>query len=272
MASIILFILSIICKTLLVIGFILILFVLLPFRYMFKVCYEDKLFTVKFSYLIVCFDFVADFGDNFRYKFTFMNKIILDSKNKKANKTLKEEKIKENFFENNNLDKEITNDKLIIKSLKNDVIRCEKEIIDNIDSNTFPGENKKKNVVDKTLDIFNPFFDLIKKVFSEDFSYVVKLMFKEAIIFLKYIKPKKMKFDNEFGFDEPYYVGKILSYMAPLYAIYGDNIKVKPHFDKNMLKFKLSLIGHPQGIFILLPVLNLFLDKKFREIFLKKKT
>ncbi|WP_027430799.1 DUF2953 domain-containing protein [Lachnospira multipara] len=86
---------------------------------------------------------------------------------------------------------------------------------------------------------------------------------------LKLLKPKKYKIDLHFGFEDPSTTGKILMYLSVIYGLTGLDMKINPDFEEEVKEGKILLKGNFQLIFLVIIVVKLFLNKKFKELVFK---
>ena len=64
-----------------------------------------------------------------------------------------------------------------------------------------------------------------------------------------------------FGFEDPYYTGKVLGWTAALIPIYGDHINITPDFEKRILKGELKIKGRIRRYKILYLLWKVYKDK-----------
>lgn len=245
---------------------VLLVFCIVPLRYIFDISYKENTFNLKFKFCIIKFELCIELGTPLRYKAQIMHKIIADSENKKNNEKSKDSSIAEtDFIEDKDLESSVTIEKTVTKEILKRAEEYNKEI--SADDNK---DKKIKGIDDIKNKIFS-FIDSFKNILPKSIIDVAKLITREWCKYYKNLMPKKVTTNTEFGIDDPYSVGLILGFISPLYAVYGNSIKVVPHFDKNMLDLDVKIIGRPQIIFIAIPVINLLFDKRFREVFFKGK-
>lgn len=82
---------------------------------------------------------------------------------------------------------------------------------------------------------------------------------------LKHVFPKEIYGKAIFGFEDPYYTGKLLELFALLYAGAGDKLYVEPVWDRKVFEADLTLSGRICTLYILILVLRIFLNKEFTE-------
>ncbi len=86
---------------------------------------------------------------------------------------------------------------------------------------------------------------------------------QEIVRVLYYIKPKKIRGEVTFGFDDPSVTGKTLAILSMLYPFYGDNIQITPDFENQILEGEAHIHGKIRGIYAFIIAKNLFFDKDF---------
>lgn len=244
------------------------IFIILPLRYVLVANCKDSKLTCDFRYTFFYFDFFVDFKDmkNVKYKAKIFGKVIADSENKKKEKFAKDEDEKidlKKFFKNKNLDKEInTSDEVFLNLFKRSK-EYEKEI-----ETTEKKEERERVELKERI---SRFVDNYKKVLPLSMIDLAKLISREVVDYAPYILPKKLKANVNVGLNEPSNTGLLLAFLAPLYAGFGDSIDISPDFTKMKLDGGLTLEGRPQIIFMIIPIIHLFLNKRFREIVLSKR-
>lgn len=134
----------------------------------------------------------------------------------------------------------------------------------------------KKNIFERISYTFGKICDKIK-AFSEKKDRVMEMLRDEThqkafrkgktvcFALLKAWKPEKVKGEIMFGFEEPYYTGKILAYLAMLYPFFGEWLKVTPDFEKRVLKGNLHIKGHMRMNHAAIALVRLVLDKNIRS-------
>lgn len=66
---------------------------------------------------------------------------------------------------------------------------------------------------------------------------------KEVIRLFHKLKPRKLKADIQYGFDDPYDTGKLLAGFSVLYPLTGDNVSIIPDFEQKVLKGDFEIAG-----------------------------
>ena len=257
-------ILFVILCVLIVVLVALILLLIIPFQYRLELCDEnEERYSLRLNYLIFRIVGELNFKPQVSLKVNLWNKSLVDTSVKKDKK--KKNSIEDtDFIQNKGLDKELTTSKKEIKKLFLSAKKSEtalKENIKNDLSETWKNEKVKKA---------NGILDGFKKIFPQDLIYVLKKLIKEGITVLEKIKPNKCKINVEYGNNDAYKKGLFLSVAAPLYAIMGDDLKVKMS-KHNQTSFKILYLGNIVLITLLSPIMRLLLDKKVRAFIFKKK-
>lgn len=269
MADLIIQIIFIITMIFLGLSFILVVFCVLPLKYVLRVSYKDLVLKIDFNYLFFSFAFFVDFNAPLSYKAIIMGKVITDSENKTEDVDDGVDMSKDSFIQNKDLDKEINVKKSDFKDLFERARELGKEkdleIKESINNDK---KTKIKGIVKDQIDeFFEKLHELLEEKLSLKFIKALKLIVGEAFAYYYYILPDKVEADIEFGLDDPYIVGNILAFLSPLYAKYGDSIKVKSHFKDVAPILDIYAMGRPQIIFMIIPISNLFLKKEFRDLF-----
>ena len=87
---------------------------------------------------------------------------------------------------------------------------------------------------------------------------------RELIQLLKYIRPKKLKINVHFGFEDPSITGRVLAVLGMLYPFYVDSVNVRPDFENKIIEGNLFMKGHLHSIHLLMTFLHLFFDKNVK--------
>lgn len=113
---------------------------------------------------------------------------------------------------------------------------------------------KVQEIKEKVLDFIQT--ESHKKAFQK--------LLKELFRLLKKIKPKKLKANVEYGFEDPYKTGSILAYLSMLYPFYGDNINIKPNFEQAIVKGDVYIKGRIRIAYMINMGIRSILDKNVR--------
>ena len=97
-------------------------------------------------------------------------------------------------------------------------------------------EEKLDSILDKKERIMKELEDPVhRKAFSK-----VK---KESGKLLKRWKPKVIKGEVQFGFEDPYHTGQALAGLSMIYPFIGEHLLVEPDFERRILKGKVRVRG-----------------------------
>lgn len=100
--------------------------------------------------------------------------------------------------------------------------------------------------------------EMNKEGFRFTFSRIRKL--------LKHILPTKLKASLNYGTGDPCSTGQILGVLGILYSFYGDKVQVTPDFENRTLEGWLDARGRIRLITILIIVIKLILDRRFKQL------
>lgn len=93
-----------------------------------------------------------------------------------------------------------------------------------------------------------------------------KLTYSSLIKLLKHILPTKLKSRIVFGTGDPCSTGQALGAFGILYSIYGDKIQIIPDFENMRFEGKHDIRGRIRLVTILIIVIKLILDKRFKRL------
>ena len=121
--------------------------------------------------------------------------------------------------------------------------------------------NRCKNFITKVSKITNK-MGMIGDLFEdEDIIDAVKRIKRYGVNGVKLLLPQKLNAKITFGFEDPYYTGKVLGWIAALIPIYGDHIDITPDFEKRILKGELKIKGRIRRYKILYLLWKVYKDK-----------
>ena len=121
--------------------------------------------------------------------------------------------------------------------------------------------NRCKNFITKVSKITNK-MEMIGNLFEdEDIIDAVKRIKRYGVNGVKLLLPQKLNAKITFGFEDPYYTGKVLGWIAALIPIYGDHIDITPDFEKRILKGELKIKGRIRRYKILYLLWKVYKDK-----------
>ena len=90
---------------------------------------------------------------------------------------------------------------------------------------------------------------------------------KEAGKLLKRWKPKVIKGDIHFGFEDPYHTGQALAGLSMIYPFIGDHLSVEPDFERRILKGKVRVRGRFRMAPLVCFLWNLVWCKEIRKTY-----
>jgi hypothetical protein len=105
--------------------------------------------------------------------------------------------------------------------------------------------------------------DFIKDELNREGFHITYSSLKKL---LKHILPTKLKSRIIFGTGDPCTTGQALGFMGILYSFYGDKIQIIPDFENIRLEGKHDARGRIRLITIILIVIKLMFDKRFKQL------
>lgn len=130
-----------------------------------------------------------------------------------------------------------------------------------------------KAVKDKIVQLFNTATDIKLKIkLITDFLQDTvnregfRLTYSEIKKILKHILPGRLKSTIKFGTGDPCSTGQALGAMSIIYSFYGDKVTITPDFENKVLEGKHYAKGRIRLITILIIVLKLIKDKRFKQL------
>lgn len=162
----------------------------------------------------------------------------------------------------------------------------EKDILKSDKAETVPTKEEtqetskeKKSISDKIREILNKISQICHKIKTVNdvknsfIAYLKKDESKEAIReikhiilkVLKHILPQKLKARIRFGFEDPSTTGNVLGVASVLYGVYGDNLKLEPDFERQVLEGEYCLKGRIRLFTFLLAAWKIFRNKWIRD-------
>lgn len=121
--------------------------------------------------------------------------------------------------------------------------------------------NRCKNFITKIRKITNKMEMIGDLLEDEDIIDAVKRIKRYGVNGVKLLLPQKLNAKITFGFEDPYYTGKVLGWIAALIPIYGDHIDITPDFEKRILKGELKIKGRIRRYKILYLLWKVYKDK-----------
>jgi hypothetical protein len=142
-----------------------------------------------------------------------------------------------------------------IKVVKDKVVASIRNFIERIKI-IFESIHNIKSKLDLILDFIRK--EANKEGFKITFASIKKIV--------KHILPKEFKSKIRFGTGDPCSTGQALGALGMLYSIYGDNIQITPDFENKVLEGKHYARGRIRLITIIIIVIKLILDKRFKQL------
>lgn len=177
----------------------------------------------------------------------------LDEENQKMGKT--SEKIVKTTSTDEKKSEEDTED---FKAKENRFLQKIKDIYEKIKC-TF------KNFCDKIKEFIEKKDKLVDFIEDEVHRNAVVRVKKELFWYLGKLKPKKLEAQVRFGFEDPYYTGKVLAYLGVLYPIIGEHTEIVPDFEQKILKGRIYVKGRIRISHLVHLAWKLFWDKNIRK-------
>ena len=144
----------------------------------------------------------------------------------------------------------------------------EKETKSEKEPKTEKKPKEKENWLEKIKCTIQEFCDKIKNIkeFLVDEIHLQAFMFlkNELIVFIKRIKPYKVKGYLRFGMEDPYNTGRILAVLSVLYPFYGENVEIYPEFDKEILEADVFFKGRIHLIHLLIIICKIYFDNNVK--------
>jgi hypothetical protein len=150
--------------------------------------------------------------------------------------------------------------------------------------------NKVRNIKEKIITFFRTLKERIKNWIKVSFNVehkihlisaflkdegnrdAFRLTFRSLKKLLKHVLPTKLKSSIIFGTGDPCSTGQALGALSILYSFYGDKIQITPDFENKRLEGKHYARGRIRLVTILIIVIKLILDKRFKQLKSNMKT
>lgn len=141
---------------------------------------------------------------------------------------------------------------------------------------------KLKTIFEKIKYTFNQICDKIKVVLNKKEEVVVFLenkthraafarLKKEMIWLKRFLKPKKLKADLVFGFEDPYNTGQVLAALSMIYPFVGEYMNIRPDFERRVLEGEFYMKGNLRMIHMVILMWKLVWDRNVRTTFFDAK-
>ena len=274
--DIVLLILKIFAVILIVLTLVLLFFLLFPFKYVLDINYDGKELVLDFKYSLLYFFLSTKFSKDeksTKYLFKIFSVVIYDSDNpeKIAREKVGEvPTLSEAITGKEHVDKESVPSEEARPLSAIDDIKETRAMIKDLFISSKKMEDRQKGEYDKKLDKVENAVNKLTKVIPNDIAYMIAKTFHEFKSELKHILPKSYKLEVSYGIADPYSMGLTYAITAPL-AIMGDkNIDLDPKFMEDSFKAHANFSRRMPKIALLIPLIRLLKDKRFRKIVFRK--
>ena len=287
-------ILIVLAVLILILIVIILILILIPFRYNIEIVYDSNKLNIDAKYIIFKVAGYINFKFPVEYEVKLWNKILVDS-NKSKEEEKEEESISDtDFIKDKNLEKDIDTSDKVIKDLfisakkqeevisneennlsaddrKIDIEEKEKKVADSKENKKSVSITKREREKVKTNnELINRLFKLIERFMGEEKSYVIELITNKVILLINKIKPKNIKTEISYGFDDAYNTGILSAIFAPIASITKGKFNLFPNFKQNGFKAETKITGSIIILSIVKAAIEILLDKKFRIIVFSK--
>lgn len=126
--------------------------------------------------------------------------------------------------------------------------------------NRVTGLFQKAEKLKETIAAYRAFFE------REDFKRAFALCKKELLTLWKRVRPKKLRAELHFGFDDPALTGQILAYLSMLYPLLGKDVRLRPDFENRVCEGKLLIKGKIRLFVLLRALWILYFDKDIKRL------
>ena len=139
-------------------------------------------------------------------------------------------------------------------------------------------KTKKPNLIEKIRYTIRDICDKIKQIIEKKNRIIEYIsdevhqaafgrVTKETIALIRRLRPKKVKGEVRFGFKEPYDTGRVLAVLSVLYPFYGENIKIDPEFEEEVLEGSVVIKGRAHLFPFVVTICRLFLDENVKTAY-----
>lgn len=150
----------------------------------------------------------------------------------------------------------------LFQKFRNQIKRFKEKII-----TFFQGiKGRIKKWIDTSANIKRKIELLLDFIRDEINQEAFKLTYSSLIKLLKHILPTKLKSSIIFGTGDPCSTGQALGAFSILYSIYGDKIQITPDFENKRFEGRHAARGRIRLVTILIIVIKLILDKRFKYL------
>lgn len=173
------------------------------------------------------------------------------------------EQTKESRAEQNDINNTEKKEKeSIFKKVKNKIISIKDKVLA-----FFKGIKSKIIERFKTLVNLKQKINLISRFLKDSYNKEgFRITYASLKKLLKHVLPTKLRSRIVFGTGDPCSTGQALGVMSILYSFYGDKVQIIPDFENKILEGKHFAKGRIRLITVLIIVIRLLLDKRFKKL------
>ncbi len=131
------------------------------------------------------------------------------------------------------------------------------------DEKVFVGETKKNIFVRIGLTI-KGIYDRIRIILKD--IQVIPKVWPYLMKLLKHIRPRRIKGEAEFGFDDPASTGQLLGFIGSLYPVLPKKLEIIPNFQKSVFTCDLFLGGHLFLVYVIVYIVKILRLKEVKGL------
>lgn len=180
-------------------------------------------------------------------------------KSRKKKYKKEHDKYKEQYFKENQLEKENFRQSERNKEEKQVGSTSKAEEANDTES------GKDKPTASKAIDVVKRVVHIIRTIMEHR---PVQLLWNDILRFMYRGRPRRVKADIQFGFDDPALTGQVLGAISNLYFIYEyDQLYVNGDFEAKeaYIQGSFDIKGHIQAVFALIFVIRVMRKKQFKK-------
>ena len=266
--------------------FVLLTLLFVPFRSKVKGCKDKKDLSgeINLSWLFHLVFFTMKYREDFTYECyicgvpVFRTKRWMNRNKGKAKQTKQVKKKRQT--DQSKTDEQLHTDRIEYKEAKSRTgTENVKETVIKADEKR-PRNKKKENIFIKIKNKIKALFSRISKIWytlrksygklkewkaiwhSEDFKWIKKVGVTRMKSVLGHVKPKRIRGDIEFGFEDPADTGELLGVLGILYPVLPKKLTLAPNFTEAKLEGWLEARGRVYGVFLLKELIQILFDGK----------
>jgi len=132
-------------------------------------------------------------------------------------------------------------------------------------------KNTSKEICGKMKSMKGQISNIAAILKEEDTKLVLKLVKDQLVVFIKHIRPRKIKGDIHFGFEDPATTGYITGVLGVIYPMLPKKLAIRPDFENEVLEGDVLMKGSIQSFVLLRIAWILYKDKHMKQIIAKIK-